>query len=65
MKDEENYDLSENQIETISYNIYKDIEQYIKNNMCKYRIWRKENFLKDIDIKVALELGIIKIIKER
>ncbi len=36
---EENYDLSENQIETISYNIYKDIEQYIDRNQGKYFKW--------------------------
>lgn len=39
MIEEKNYDLSENQIETISYNIYKDIEQYIDRNQGKYFKW--------------------------
>jgi len=42
---EENYDLSENQIETIAFNIYKDIGQYIERNQGKYNEW---SFMKKI-----------------
>lgn len=59
----ENLDLSQQQIEAISFSIYKDIEQYVKNNILNYRIWQHEKILRNLDIKVALELGQIKIIR--
>ncbi len=59
----ENLDLSEQQIEAISFSIYKDIGQYVENNILNYNIWKNENILKHLDIKEALKLGKIKIIK--
>jgi hypothetical protein len=36
---EEDYNLSEKQIETIAFNIYKDIQNYINENQEKYNEW--------------------------
>lgn len=36
---EEEYNLSEKQIETIAFNIYKDIQNYINENQEKYNEW--------------------------
>lgn len=59
----EKLDLSEQQIEAISFSIYKDIRQYVENNILNYSIWQKENIFKHLDIKEALKSGRIKIIK--
>lgn len=37
---ENEFELSNKQIETIALNIYKDIQSYIKDNINEFKLWK-------------------------
>lgn len=51
----ENLDLSEQQIETIAFNIYKDIKPYIQENTFKFVIWLSDKYVSSVNEMIKID----------
>lgn len=51
----EDFNLSEQQIETIAFNIYKDIKPYIQENTFRFVIWLSDKYVSSIDEMIKID----------
>lgn len=52
--------LSEEQVETIAFNIYKDIEEYLQQHQTEYLDWLVKNIVIELNNYIMTLSGFVK-----